>query len=97
MVTIIGTLAAILTTSAMFPQAYKIIRSRNVSSISLTMYIANAFGILMWFTYGVMIDNLIIVITNTVAIIPASTILTLKIYLTVKGRQNIANPSNETI
>lgn len=81
MVTIVGTLAAILTTSAMFPQAIKIIRSRDVRSISLLMYIANTLGIVLWLTYGILLENLILIVTNIVAFIPASTILFLKIKL----------------
>lgn len=79
MVTLVGTLAAILTTSAMFPQAIKIIRSRDVRSISLLMYIANTLGIVLWLTYGILLENLILIVTNIVAFIPASTILFLKI------------------
>ncbi len=81
MVTLVGTLAAILTTSAMFPQAIKIIRSRDVRSISLLMYIANTLGIVLWLTYGILLENLILIVTNIVAFIPASTILYLKIKL----------------
>lgn len=81
MVTIVGTLAAILTTSAMFPQAIKIIRSRDVRSISLLMYIANTLGIVLWLTYGILLENIILIVTNIVAFIPATTILFLKIRL----------------
>lgn len=81
MVTIVGTLTAILTTSAMFPQAIKIIRSRDVRSISLLMYIANTLGIVLWLTYGILLENIILIVTNIVAFIPATTILFLKIRL----------------
>ena len=81
MISIVGTIAAVLTTSAMFPQALKIIRSKDVRSISLWMYLANTVGIIMWLTYGLLLNNLIIIIANIVALIPALTILILKIKL----------------
>jgi MtN3 and saliva related transmembrane protein len=81
MITIVGVIAAILTTSAMFPQAMKIIKSRNVSSISLLMYIVHSLGVFMWFLYGILLENYVLIFTNVVAIVPTLTILTLKIVL----------------
>ncbi len=89
MVTIVGSIAALLTTSAMFPQAYKIIRSRNVESISLSMYITNTLGIIMWLTYGILLGNMILIVTNIVAFIPASTILVLKLSLSRNSLKTI--------
>ena len=46
---IVGLLAAVLTTSAFVPQAYKTWKSKNVDSISLTMYLTMLFGVILWF------------------------------------------------
>jgi len=81
MITIIGTIAAILTTVAMFPQAIRIIKTRDVRSISLLMYIANTLGIIFWFTYGLLLHEKPIIYANLIAFIPACTILVLKIKL----------------
>ncbi|MFT3738571.1 MAG: SemiSWEET transporter [Breznakibacter sp.] len=81
MIDAIGSIAAILTTVAMFPQAIRIIRTRNVTGISLSMYIANSLGIVFWLAYGLLLNAIPIVLANTVAIIPALTILVLKIKL----------------
>ncbi len=86
-ITIVGTLAAILTTSAMFPQAIKIIRNRDVRSISLMMYIANTLGVILWLTYGILLSNTILIITNIIAFIPAVTILILKIKFDIRSSQ----------
>ncbi|MBS2099243.1 SemiSWEET transporter [Carboxylicivirga linearis] len=80
-VTMMGTIAAVLTTSAMFPQAIRIIKTRDVHSISLLMYLANTFGIVFWLIYGVLLQELPIIVANSIAIIPASVILILKIVL----------------
>jgi MtN3 and saliva related transmembrane protein len=77
----IGTIAAVLTTLAMFPQAIRIIKTRDVESISLLMYILNSLGILFWLAYGLMMDAYPIIFANIVAIMPALTILLLKIRL----------------
>lgn len=77
----IGTIAAVLTTSAMFPQALRILRTRDVESISLLMYIANSLGILFWLFYGLMLNAKPIIYANFLALVPAVTILVLKIKL----------------
>ena len=84
-VTFMGTIAAVLTTTAMFPQAIRIIKTRDVHSISLLMYLANTFGIVFWLIYGILLQELPIIVANSIAIIPASAILILKIVL---GRED---------
>jgi MtN3 and saliva related transmembrane protein len=86
LVNIFGIMAAVMTTSAMFPQAYKIIKNRNVTSISLLMYVINTLGIIFWFVYGILIDNWILIITNIIGFVPACTIVVLKVFLGQKRR-----------
>nr|WP_321451602.1 SemiSWEET transporter [uncultured Carboxylicivirga sp.] len=81
MVTAMGTIAAFLTTLAMFPQAIRIIKTKDVHSISLLMYMANTLGIVFWLIYGVLLNEMPIIIANSIAIIPASVILFLKLAL----------------
>ncbi|MCU4165859.1 SemiSWEET transporter [Carboxylicivirga caseinilyticus] len=85
-VTLMGSVAAVLTTSAMFPQAIRIIKTRDVHSISLLMYLANTIGIVFWLIYGVLLKEMPIIIANSIAIIPAALILILKIVLGKKGK-----------
>jgi MtN3 and saliva related transmembrane protein len=85
MITFVGTLAAILTTVAMFPQAIRIIKTKDVESISLLMYVANSIGIIFWFIYGCLLHQTPIILANLIAFIPACTILILKIIL---GKSN---------
>jgi len=86
-VTLMGTIAAVLTTTAMFPQAIRIIKTRDVHSISFLMYLANTFGIIFWLIYGILLQELPIILANSIAIIPASVILTLKVVLGRNGQQ----------
>lgn len=84
---IAGTGAAIFTTVAMFPQAIRIIKTKDVKSISIWMYITNVIGIVLWETYGLLLNQKPIIFANAIAFIPAATILFLKIYLTSRDRQ----------
>lgn len=80
----IGFTAAALTTFALFPQAIKMIRTKSVQSISLTMSVANSLGILAWLIYGINLQQWPIILANSLAIVPALTILVLKIRWTMK-------------
>ncbi len=53
-VTIVGGVAAVLSTVGFVPQAIKIIRSRDTSGISTGMYIVTVCGFLLWTAYGVL-------------------------------------------
>ena len=77
--TIIGLLAAIGTTSSFLPQAIKTIRTKNTLGISLSMYSLFSFGTLLWFIYGIMGDDLPIMIANGITLIFACIILAYKI------------------
>ena len=83
---IIGTSAAVLTTAAMFPQAIKIIQTRDVKSISLWMYIANTIGIVLWGSYGLLLNQKPIIYANLIAFVPATTILVLKLLYSSKNK-----------
>ena len=77
--TIIGLLAAIGTTSSFLPQAIKTIRTKNTSGISLGMYSLFSFGTLLWFIYGIMGNDLPIIIANGITLVFAVIILVYKI------------------
>ncbi|HOK13534.1 MAG TPA: SemiSWEET transporter [Candidatus Kapabacteria bacterium] len=77
--TIIGLLAAIMTTSAFIPQAVRVIKTRHTKDISLYMYVIFVVGLILWLTYGILLINLPIIIANIFSLIFASIILYLKI------------------
>ena len=43
-----GYSAALLTTIAFIPQAYKVIKTKDTKSLSLTMFLILTFGFLLW-------------------------------------------------
>ena len=75
----IGIAAAICTTGAFVPQAWKTIKSKDTSSISLEMYLIFTLGVLLWLVYGILIDDFPIIAANTVTFALAFTILCFKL------------------
>ncbi|RYM06557.1 hypothetical protein EWH99_02720 [Sporolactobacillus sp. THM7-7] len=75
----IGFIAAALTSTAFFPQAIKVIKSRQVVDISLAMYVTFVIGLISWIIYGFARHLLSIFICNIITLIPASIILIIKI------------------
>jgi MtN3 and saliva related transmembrane protein len=65
---IAGYLAAAATTISFLPQAFHTIRTKDTKGISLGMYIVYVFGIIMWLTYGIGINDFPIISANTVTL-----------------------------
>jgi len=74
-----GYLAATMTTLAFVPQAVKIIRTRDTSSISLGMYVVFTTGIALWLVYGIALDSMPMILSNIVTFLLSATILGLKL------------------
>jgi MtN3 and saliva related transmembrane protein len=79
LIDIIGTLAAILTTSSFVPQAWHTFRTRDVRGISLGMYSVFTVGVACWLVYGLLLSAWPIVIANCITLALAATILTMKL------------------
>ncbi len=79
MITLIGYVAAALTTISFIPQLIQIINTKDTKSISLPMYILFVIGIALWLIYGLLRMDWPIIIANIITLITASIILTYKI------------------
>jgi len=77
--TIIGFIAASLTTASFLPQAIQVIRTRNTKDISLLMYLMFNTGVVLWLVYGILIQDYPLIIANFIALSFTGTILVLKI------------------
>jgi len=66
---IIGLIAAVLTTSAYIPQAYKTWKTKSAGNISLTMYLAMFVGIILWLIYGIHLKSLAMILANSITAI----------------------------
>lgn len=76
---IIGLIAAVLTTSAYVPQAYKTWKTKSAGNISLTMYIAMFIGIILWLIYGIYLNSLAMILANVVTAILTFMIIIFKL------------------
>jgi MtN3 and saliva related transmembrane protein len=78
-VTLIGLVAAFCTTLAYAPQALKTWRTRQTRDISLGMFALMVTGVALWLVYGVLIEDLPLILANFVTLSLAGTILVLKL------------------
>ena len=75
----LGFIAGILTTIAFLPQVFKVWKTKSTSDISLAMFIIFTTGITFWLAYGIIIDNLALIIANSITLLLSISILIAKI------------------
>ncbi|MDV7186305.1 SemiSWEET transporter [Lutibacter sp. TH_r2] len=76
---IIGLAAAILTTSAYVPQAYKAWKTKSAGSVSLTMYLIMLTGVVLWLIYGIYLNSLAMILANIATIVLTAIIIFFKL------------------
>jgi MtN3 and saliva related transmembrane protein len=72
---LVGTLAAILTTIAYFPQAAKTIRTRDTSGLSIPAYALLICGVTMWMVYGIVLGSWPLILANAIVLVPQSVVM----------------------
>jgi MtN3 and saliva related transmembrane protein len=77
-ITIIGLTAAVFTTISLFPQLIKIWKTKSTKDISTGMFSLFCGGVFLWFIYGVFVNDLPIIVANSLAFIQAIIILMFK-------------------
>lgn len=75
METIIGTIAGILTSISMLPQLIKVVREKEVENLSWGMIVVLLSGVLLWVVYGVMKNELPIIVSNAFSVLVNLTLL----------------------
>jgi MtN3 and saliva related transmembrane protein len=78
-ITIVGLMAAALTVIAFFPQLMKVWKTKSTKDISLGMFSIFCSGVFLWFVYGVLTQDLPVVIANFLIFIQAFIILMFKV------------------
>jgi len=64
---LLGILAGLLTTVGFIPQIIKGYRTKRMEDVSLLMPLVMGAGMLLWLLYGVLLENLPIIIWNAIA------------------------------
>ena len=76
-VTLLGLLAATLTTLAFLPQVIKTWRKKSAEDLSLGTFSMFCAGVSCWLAYGLLIGDLPIILANAVTLVLAGTVLVL--------------------
>lgn len=83
--TLLGVAASICTAVSLLPQLLKIAKERKASDISYWMLSILIAGLILWICYGIMDEDYIIVISNSVSLLINIGVLILNIYFSKKG------------
>lgn len=67
LITLIGIVASMLTALSLIPQLIKLVREKKSEDISVTMLLVLLSGLGLWVYYGTLKEDLIIIISNSVA------------------------------
>ena len=78
-ITLSGLVAGTLTTIAFLPQLTMTWKSKSAKDVSLGMFLIFCSGVALWLIYGILIDALPIILTNTATLILSGAILMLKL------------------
>lgn len=68
MIELIGFSAALLTAIAFAPQVIKTVRTRQAGDLSLLTLLVQNVGVALWFTYGIALDSLPMILGNGVTL-----------------------------
>lgn len=85
--TVIGLISAALTTGAYIPQAVKVWRTRRTGDLSLSMFTMVFLGTVGWLIYGILKDDLPIILANSITLGTSFVILFFKIQEVRASRQ----------
>ncbi|MGA2680372.1 MAG: SemiSWEET transporter [Candidatus Bathyarchaeia archaeon] len=77
-ITIIGLIAAAFTTISLLPQLMKVWKTKSTRDISTGMFTLYCSGVFLWFVYGVYLNDLPIMLANSLAFVQALAILIFK-------------------
>jgi len=81
---IIGLTAGAMGGISLFPQVLKVVKYRSTKDISREMFLLLAGSIFLWLVYGILLNNLPIIIANFFGFIQALVILFFKIENQIK-------------
>jgi MtN3 and saliva related transmembrane protein len=95
LVTVIGSLAALCSTTSFAPQAWRIIKTRDTSAISSRMYVITVIGFALWLAYGLMQMQWPLIVTNAICLALSAFILAMKL-LPQRKKEQVAEALDPT-
>jgi len=64
--TVLGSIAGIITTGSFIPQVYKTYKTKSVEDLSYWMLLLMLTGLTLWLLYGIELNELPIILTNAI-------------------------------
>lgn len=86
----IGAFATVASITSFTPQAWKIIKTRDTSSISTRMYVLTVIGFRLWLVYGALQGQWPLVVTNGICLALSAFILVMKL-LPSEAKNSVAD------
>ena len=77
--TAVGAASTLASTTSFAPQAWKVIRARDTAAISARMYTITVVGFTLWLTYGSLLGQWPLNVTNAICLALSSFILTMRL------------------
>ena len=77
--TLLGLVAGFLTTLAFIPQVTKIWKTKSAKDVSLKTYVAFSLGVALWIVYGVIKQEIPIILWNAVTLVLTAAIVAMKL------------------
>ena len=78
-ITILGLIAGFLTTINALPQVIKTWKTKKTKDISLLMYVTLTLGIILWLIYGLLVQDLPLILANSITLILVFIVLIFKL------------------
>ncbi|PZR28066.1 MAG: hypothetical protein DI535_07855 [Citrobacter freundii] len=78
-VDVLGYVAGAITALTFLPQVIKTWREKSAKDISLLMFLIAAVNEIMWIVYGALLENWVIILTNSVVLAMSLTMIFLKL------------------
>ena len=93
--TLAGTLATVCSVSSFVPQAVKVTRTRDTGGISVRMYAVTVVGFALWLTYGLLLRQWPLILTNGICLLLSGFILAMTL-LPRHRREQVAEALDPT-
>ncbi len=78
--TIVGFVAGVITSVAAIPQVIKTVRTRHAEDISIWQPLLLAIGVALWMIYGILIDDLPLILANIIPLVCNAALCALKLH-----------------
>jgi MtN3 and saliva related transmembrane protein len=79
LIKIIGFAAGVITTASFLPQIIKTWKSKSAKDLSLGMFLIYFTGIALWLAYGIILNDLPLIVANACTLVLSSILLIFKI------------------